>query len=531
MERISVKIRIETPIFTEKKRRVIIAGTGGNRRFSLFQRYILAKITDFNTGELALLLGDFFPDRQFIPQKNTGGDLDILDYIVRENGKWTLDIRAMSRSNKKNLSSLFHEEITLWNEKEARKKYGCADITRFFIDIENDRFYVEFSKLNNAKLADINKDDIPEKFFQVLMYEYQEAKPVWEDWDFTKLVLHKPHNNIYKAFTYYAHWHYTLLGLGLCKLSKEEPDAVQNCGTAKLFSAGEKLVDEILLEQIPKLANMGIERRFWLRRLVQEILESVPTNTLLYAPTEKNVFENQLASAIPGFLRSKKYDFDDELNNDDTYSSKEIRNIKNYMQRIEQYLDDPQDKNEYLNLKETGTYRKRADFLRRLTQKPSIRRHYSESELKIIEGFFNEKSFSLSLFTPLQGKEGDEASYLIDVLDLEEMELEEVVAARLDWAVFFEDVFKTDFDELSLREFIEHIPEHFDRFPLVHKKNSSDLKMTKYSEDMLFPVFCSIIGKPEDKDIKRHFLYLIRKVIKKINTTRAKIAKGANYES
>jgi len=518
MIRTSLKTKAEIPVFTGKNRHAIIAGAGGNRQSPLFQRHILAKITDFNTGVLALLLGDYFPDRQFVPQKNAGGDLDILDYVVRRNGAWTLDIEALSRSKKKHLANLIHDEANLWNEAEAREKYGCADITRFFIDVENDRFFAEFSNLKNAKLADIKKDDIPKKFLQGLSSGNVGYKPVWEDWDFSMLVLHKPHT-IYKAFCYYAHRYYTLMGLGLCKLSEEKPNALQNCGTAELLSAGEKLVDALVLEQIPEMADMGLERRFWLFQLVQEILESVPIGASLYSPTDKNVFVNQLASAIPGFLRSKRYDVDSDKNNN-VFSPKEIRNIKNHMDKIGQYIDNVQDNNEYRSLIESGTLRKKAEFLRRLVQKPSIRGHYSERELGTIEGFFNEKSSLVSLFTPVQGKEADESSYLIDILDIEELGVDEAAAAHLDWIVFFEDIFKIFFDESKLKIFLECIPDHFNNYPL-EEDSAGNIKMSRYSKQMLFSTSCIVTGIKEDKELWTQFLGLIQKAIVNINKARS----------
>jgi len=521
MDRTGLKTRAEIPIYTDKKRRAIIAQAGSRRRFFLFQRCILATFTDFIAGVLTLLLADYFPDRRFIP-KNNAENLDILNYAVKKNGRWTLDIEALSRSNKKYLSSLIHEEVSLWNEKEARKKYGCADVTRFFIDVENDRFYNEFSKLENAKRANIDKDAIPEKFLQELWDKNQESKPVWEDWDFSWLVSHKPHT-IYKAFCYYAHKYYTLLGFGLSKLSEENPDALQNCSAAKLLSAGNKLLDEIVTEQIPEIMNFGIECQIALLELIGEILESVPTGTSLYAPTKKDVFVRQLTSAIPGFLQNKKYGVEggDEVNSD-IYDSKERKNIKNYMDRIGQYIDDDKDNYEYLNLKESGTYRKKAEFIRRLTQKPSIRRHYSERELEIIEGFFNEKSSFISLFTPVQGKEGDESSFLIDHLDIDELGLKEAFVSHIEWAVFFEDVFKIQFDEPKMQIFLKCILDHFEHYPL-EVNSAGNLKMKRYSKQMLFSTFCSVAGITVDKKLWGLFLDLIQQVIDNMNRARSQL--------
>ena len=523
MDRTGLKIQAKSPAFTDKKRRAIIAQAGSRRRFFLFQRCILATITDFNSGELTLLLADYFPDWQFIP-KNNAENLDILNYIVKINGKWTLDIEAMSRSSNKCLSSLIDkDEVSRWNEEEARKKYGCADVTRFFIDVKNDRFYNEFSKLKNAKLANINKDAIREKFLQELLDENQGSKPVWEEWDFSKLVLHEPHT-IYKAFCYYAHKYYTLLGFGLRKLAEEDPGALKKCDADKLLMSGHLFCDRIVEEQLPETTEYSTPFQYKLFDDVQKTLESVPAGSSIYTPTDVDVFITQFRGYIPDLFKNHRDEFG-ELEkknviivdyNKDIFSHKEKKTINNYMDGIWKYVDD---KDKYYELRFFGSYREKIIFLYGRIFSSSFRDYYSKPELEMIEGLYRKQLPSESPDASSGTDEEDDSLHGHErIPDIKNPLTDERFSLR----VFFTDVFKIQFDEPKMQIFLECIPDHFNHHPL-EVNSDGDLKMSRYSKQTLFSTFCSVVGITEDKELWGPFLDLIQQVIDNMNRARSQL--------
>lgn len=525
MVKTGLKIYANSPIFTDKKRRAIIA-QAGSRRFFLFQRCTLADITDFLTGVLTLLLGDFFPDQQFIPDNNAD-NLDILNYIVQENGKWTLDIEAMSRSKEKPIASLIHEEISLWDKEKARKKYGCADIIRFFIDVENERFFAEFTKLKNANLVNIDKDAVREKFLQELLGENQMLKPLWEDWDFSKLVMHKPHT-IYKAFCYYAHRYYTLLGFGLLKLAEEDMSALKKCDTEKLFLAGRLLCDSIVKEQLSDIKESSMDFLYKLFEDVHKTLESVPAGSSIYSPTDVDVFITQFRGYIPDLFKNHRNEFGetDKKNavivdhNKDIYNLKEKKTINNYMDGIWQYVND---KDKYYELRFFGSYRDKIIFLYERIFSSSFRGYYSKPELEMIEGLYRKQLPHESPDAPSGIDEGkDSLSGHEKIVDPKNPLIDE----RFSWKVFFTDVFRNEFNESQMKEFLEYIPDHFNKFPFTYEEGSEVyLEMTTYSENEFYHKYCSFFkpNLPEDDYIKEHFRNLIRNVILNINICREEI--------
>jgi hypothetical protein len=260
----------------------VILGLAGFRRQSLFrQRCIVPTININDRSILVNLLDDAFPGLCF-SEKNNLESLDILNYVCIVDGQYLLDLVKMSRSE--NFGHLFHEDFSKkWDENSARKKYGRANVIRFFIDIDNEKFLSEFFKLKYANLVSIDKDAIPIIFHYGLGLNNDQKKPIWENWDFSKIVKHKS-PTIYKAFERYAHKKYTLLGFGIIKLFKEK--SLKDNNAANLLLAGNKLLDGIIMENIPKLTSLSIERQIAIFELEQEILESVPEGGSKYAPTE-----------------------------------------------------------------------------------------------------------------------------------------------------------------------------------------------------------------------------------------------------
>jgi hypothetical protein len=515
-----MKTLYEPAVFTTKKRRtIIIAQAGSNRRFILNQRCILKSPKDYNAGILALLLRDYFPCMKFIP-KNSSDNLSILNYIIKKNGKWTLDIGAMSKSKEKSFSCLFPENISLWDETKARKKYGRADVIRFFIDAENDRFLFEFSGLKNAALAKIDGNVIIDEFFEKLK-DY-DGKPVWEEWDFSNLVLHAMRHNppsIYEAFDYYGHRNYTLAGFGLRKICEGEQRVDGNYSEAELLQSGNKLLNETLPEHIPGMANFSIDRLTDLFELVQETLESVPTGKTIYAPTEFDVFIKQLKSRIPN-LYKKHPDGD----TGETYTSTERKTINNHMEKMRRYVEDGENLPELRKLGLNGTYREKVNLLHRLIMDPLIRKQYAPRELDTIHGLFLKQRRSVSLDNLLNG-DGDEGVFIGHDIIGDEKYLRP--DNRFAWAVFFRNEFEQEFDEPKLEKFLECLPDHFAQYPF-EVDSDGNLKMSKYSKKMLFSTFCSVAGIAEDSELWKLFLVLIQRVIGNINKG-ADVSRGADY--
>jgi len=493
----------------------VILGLAGYRRQSLYrQRFILPR-TNINWNDLLYLLDDPFPGLLFAPKSNTE-NLDILNYVSEADGQYLVDLVKMSKSE--NFSRLFHEDFpALWDEKAARKQYGKADVIRFFIDIENNKFLHEFSKIENANKADIEKDAIPNMFLDELgYYNIDEKKPVWEEWDFSKIVKHKS-PDIYKAFTRYAHKQYTLLGFGLWKLHKENPTALKNCTATDLLLAGNKLLDAIVREEFPETDNFSIERRIAVFEAEQEILESVPEGANIYKPTEIKVFTSQLKSRIPGLLKIKSLDNPENVNHVETFSQSDRKNIKKYFENLGQYIENMEDFNEYRETQMNGTYREKVMFL--YQQIWLIRKYFSEREIETIYGLTGKLNLPLSFDEPLKNNGAGESFILYDILgDDKAVSSDE----HLSWAVLFTDVFKQEFDDTQMKKILECIPRHFEEYPPKYD-NAGNFNMTYYSKKELYRTFCITAGIEDEQQIWEMFLEMIQEVIENINRARSEL--------
>jgi hypothetical protein len=490
----------------------VILGLTGFRRQYLFRQRCFLPTTHINDRSvLDYLLDDTFPQLCF-SQKNNVESLDILNYVRQAGGQYILDLVKMSRSE--NFTRLFHEDFAKkWDEDTARKKYGRANVIRFFIDIENERFLAEFSKLKNANIVNIGVDSIPNMFLYELGLNNDEKKPVWEEWDFSKIVKHKS-PDIYKAFERYGHKKYTLLGFGLWKLYKENPRILKDRNTADLLLAGNKLLDSIVREEIPKIDSFSIERQIAIFEAEQEILESVPEGGSIYAPTETKTFIKQLKSRIPSLIKSKYLDNPEQVNHVETFNSGERKNIKKYFEKLEQYIVNIEDFNEY---HETRTYREKVMFLYQWIG--IIRKNFSERELEIIYGLIGRLGLPVSFDEPVKNKDNGESFILYDITkDDRNVSADE----RLSGEALFTGVFKQEFDETQMKKFLECIPQHFSEYPPKYDE-AGNFNMVYYSKQQLYKTFCITAGIEEEQEIWEMFLEMIQEVIDNINRIRKEL--------
>jgi len=468
--------------------------------------------TTINWNDLEYLLDDYFPNLIFF-SPNHAGNLDILNYVESTGGKYHLNLDRMSKS--KFFAHLFHEDFAVfWDEATARKKYGRPDVIRFSIDFENGKFLNEFYKLKNAAMVKIGEDDIPNMFLDALgLNNIDEKKPVWEGWDLSKIVKHNS-SGIYKAFGRNAHILYTLLGFGLWKLYKETPKALKDCKAADLLLSGKKVLDSIVTENIPNLADLSVERQIAVLETEQEILESIPKGGSIYAPTEIKVFNKQLKSRIPSLLNLPYHDNTDQVNHVETFNSGERKNIKRYFRKLGQFIGNIEDINEYHETQINGTYREKVMFLYRWIG--IIRENFSERELEIIYGLINNLGLPVSFDEPLKNNEARETFILYDITeDGKYVSFDE----HLSWTVLFTDVFKQEFDETQMKKFLECIPQHFVEYPPGYDK-AGNFSMSYYSKKQLFKTFCITVGIEEEQEMWEMFMEMLQDVIDNINKIR-----------
>lgn len=452
---------------------------------------------DVNADFIVLLLNDYFPGLVFIPKN--AGNITVTNYIVQKNGKWTLDIDAMSKSKDRIFSGLFPDNITSWNEAEARKKYGSADIINFFIDEENDVFSAEFSKSGEAS---VNRGkSIPKYFLDELDYA---GKPVWQDWDFSALVMHRMRRrppNIYEAFGYYAHRRYTLMGFGH-GTSGGDDDA--------LLESGVKMLNDTIRKQIPETSDWGIERLTAFFEIIQETLESVPADGSIYVPTAVDVFINQLKMKMPNLNKNLRYE-------EETYGASDRKTINNQLKKVQKHATDKEILSELHNVQMNGTYREKINLLYNIVFSQNIARHFSQRERDTIHGLFLKQHGRVSLDAVLGGGEDGDFTGHDLVSDDKNISAED----RLAWSSFFRDEFANEINASALEKFIECIPDHFSHYPF-DVDFDGNLSISKYSRKMLFTTFCSSAGITEDNELWKFFLVLLERVVDNINKSRVR---------
>jgi len=489
----------EPAIFTRKKSHVTIT-------WLIHKRFMVKSPSEINAGILVLLLNDFFPSIRFISSGKPGENLSITNYISEKNGKWILDIAAMSRSKEKGFACLFPDSISSWDEAKARNKYGCADVIRFFVDTENDKFLKELNKLKKAGLVHISGESVPGDFFVKLNYN---GKPVWEEWNFSKIVLHKMRHsppNIYEAFGYFGHKYYTLFGFAL--------DSVSNSAKADteafLLKSGTGVMNNAVQSNFPGVEDFNINLQTALFEITQETLESVPLGKSMYAPTELDVFIKQLKGRMPDIYKKSA---DSGQDNADTFTPSDRKTINNHLEKMTGYIADPESALELQRVRLSGTYREKINLLHRLLSKPVVRKQYDPREVSVIHGLFLKQYKPVSLDKPLVDSEDDGAFTGHDLIGDEQfLKPDEYLV----WTSFFKDEFKNEFEEARLEKFLECLPGHFAQFPF-DVNSAGNLTISKYSKKILFTTFCSVAGIAPDNELWKPFLVLIQRAIDTIN--------------
>ncbi|MDR2700828.1 MAG: hypothetical protein LBB72_00190 [Spirochaetaceae bacterium] len=459
----------------------------------------MAPKMDFNAGLLLLLLNDYFPGLVFFT-KNNSGNIGIANYVVQKQGAWTLDIYALSKSKEKIFSSLFPQNISCWDEAEARKRYGCADIIRFFIDTENDAFSAGFSKSGDA--AKGRGKSIPIRFFDELDYS---GKPVWEDWNFSSLVLHKMRRRppcIYEAFCYYARRHYTLMGFGL---------GLEVNADDELLKSGTRLLNDAIREQIPETANFGIDRLTAFFELTHEILESVPAGGSVYNPARLDIFINHLKIQMVNLSKNSCFGEDKK-----TYSASDRKTINNHIEKAEKCSTNTETLSKLRKVKLCGTYREKINLLHRIVFTMPMAKQYSQKERDIIHSIFLKQHKVLSLDKVYSNSENNDAFSGYDLVGDEKYVSAEDHFA---WSSFFRNEFAKELDKDALEKFIECLPNHFSKNPFDINSDGL-LTISKYSRKILFTTFCSTAGIAADNELWGPFLVLLKKVVDNINKSK-----------
>ena len=491
----------------------VILGLTGFRRQSLFrQRCIVPIIIDDNRAIPDNILDYNFP-RLFFSEKDKSESLEILNYVESESGRYILDLVGMCRN--KDFKHLFHEDFTKkWDENAARKKYGRPDVIRFFIDIENERFLGEFNKLKYANLVNIDKDAIPNMFLNELWLNLDEKKPVREELDFSKIVMHKS-PTIYKAFERYAHKMYILMGFGLLKLYIEKRKNIKDCGAAEILLAGNMMLDAVVRKEIPKADSLSFERRIAIYEAEHEILEIFQKVNNKYVPyllTDIQNFVRQFRSRLRSLLKIKSLDNPDRVNHVETFNAGDRKNIKKYFENLGQYIDNMEDFNEY---HEARTYREKLMFF--YQRIGFIRTIFSKRQQEIIWGLINKSGLPVSFDESVKNNENGESFSLYETTkDDKNVPFDE----HLRWATVFTNVFKQEFDETQMKKFLECIPSHFREYPLKYDE-AGNINMVNHSKKQLYKTFCIITGRNEEQKMWRLFKEMIQEVIDEINRIRS----------
>jgi hypothetical protein len=459
----------------------------------------LALKKDVSADVLVLLLNDYFPGLVFIPKNSR--NISITKYVIQEeDGKWILDVKAMSKSKEKIFSNLFPEDISGWNEAEARTRYGCADIIRFFIDMKNDMFSAGFS---NAALG----KSIPDRFFEELDYY---GKPVWEDWDFSALVIHRMRHHppfIYEAFDFYAHRLYTLMGFGL---------GSGNTTDDELIKSGTELMKDTIREQIPETESFRDERRTAFFEMTRKTLESVPTGGSKYTPTEMDVFIKQLKNKVPNLYKdNRSWKETDSADIWSAYGPADRKTINNHIEKAEKHITIGEDMSALQRVKLSGTYREKINLLHRIVCGQQLE-GYLRSERDTIHGLYLKRHWPIFLDS-LLGSNKDNVGFTR--YDPNKDDTYAKIQDHLEWSSFFRNEFEKELDKDSIEIFIKCLPHHFEEFPF-DIDSDGNLSISKYSRKILFTIFCSVAGIAPDNELWKPFLVLMQRVVVNINKCR-----------
>jgi len=517
------------------------------------KRHILKTNERIEDAEkLRQLINDYFPGLRFFDiERRTDKKWDIEKYFYKEQGKWILDITAMSKNE--NYACLFPKDISHWDEGLAKSKYGSADVIRFFIYEQNETFFSKISSLNRTIRFD--KKAVPDKFLDEI--NYYDGTDVWDLWDFFKIVVHNP-PYIHKAFAYYARMQYNLLAFALNDTSYndndphnndidyltdrgknimnkkigekiEEKEHISEMEKLKIkleeLKQGKKKLDELKLEikvleknkleelklkikvQEKKKLEMELEEKHYrFLELEQEILESVPKGDEGNGvPRELEKLIEQLEDRILEINKSNYTERDNRVPERENRFTIKLTN-KPYnesdIKKINKLLA-------IMNKDEKGKMRlwtlyDKVDRLYESLRQPNIGELYTKEEKDSIRKLFHKKYEPVSLDN--NPNDDDSTSNLYNATPDEQYLNPE--NKFIWWLPFFENEFKNELNEKDLKIFLECLPEYYD--PDVN------LQMNIYSKEELFKTFRILTGIPDDKTLRKLFLDMIKNAINNI---------------
>jgi len=468
---------------------------------------------DANT--LSQLLKNYFPGLRFFDIEKSADNLDIRKYFIKEQGKWILDITAMSKNE--NYARLFPKDISHWDEDLARSKYGSVDVIRFFIYEQNETFFSKIPCLSRT----INFEDpekfleVPEKFLEEI--DYYEGTDVLDLWDFFEVVAHKP-PDIHKAFTYYARRQYNLLAFALEYDLYNDNDPL-NSNVDHLIKEVYEFIDKKVKELYPEIRKWSKEKQNRLFEKQQEILENKPEKGT-DVPREWVKFIEQLEDEIIG-IKIRKYD-DYDL----PYTKNDSKTINNLFAKIEPYLNEDE-----LEKIQPEKLCEKVDLLRKHIKE------FSKKEQTSIEKLFLKKK-KLSLDKNLNENEDEKPRNLYNAtsdeqyLNPEDSYNRKSIRKHIRRCLLIE--FKNEFeDELGekIKSFLfDLLPRFFEEYLLVlHYDFNVNSKTNQYRiKKKLCKDFCKLAGIQPYKGIEEQFMVMFKRAIDNFKRN-LKDIEGENY--
>lgn len=376
-------------------------------------------------SSLQELLLDYFPDIRFF-DVNYAEETDILIYAREIGGAWSFDLNGMSQSDE--FRHLFHSDfLKHWNkvnEAKAIKEYGRPDIIRFCIDIENEKYWQEFSALYPGIKFKFDKGVIREHFIKELRKSFNNDLSVWalKDSNFDDFVYEKTADNIFEAFKVKYYGIYTQLNWGVIKLGASDKFTFD-----EYLEAGKKHLDDIVIaninefsederqqqnyfyyktfkEQPEKNDNKKIDelKDNWERDravFAQEILEMVPDGISEYCPKTEDDYVRQLKGQKPFFIKRDHNIFSLPLTKND------MQNLKNYLKYIKGYGGYiPVD---FFN--SAKSTKAKVEFLMDQLPRTSVGKPFSEKQRANIEKWHYKLDYLESIDKPIFNKENKES--------------------------------------------------------------------------------------------------------------------------
>jgi hypothetical protein len=515
--------------------------TGGNhnakirriyykRRF-FGMRHFLKPSKRLPPDELIPRIKYYFPKLVFCNQNNIGKSilpLDIEKYFNQVQGIWTLDVPAMSKNDY--YKHLFPKKEPDWDEEKAISRYGKPDVIKYFVNMENDCFLTEFSKIKN-KPEHFNEkyiSDIPNEFLKDFEYD---NNPYWEDWDFTKVVgeRHSP-TSIYEAFRYYARRYYTLLTLALTDMSFncKDPDNYKfehltKIAEKKLKEYYPELTDKVHKEEelylkinhgkedLTQMSGKLISERYFFVDVLQYALQCKSKKSINeYVPTEPATFIGNFKSSIFNLDRMKRQQinqkkWDPHGLSIDLFNDGEKTKINDLFNKLEIDKNDFEGEKEFSELKFLGKHKGQGNHKRKITllykqiSNQSVRQNYSKAELEDIKKLY----LKLYYCSPtsldevfIDDKNGGGKDTLHNRVESKDPEIEKRIYESLPLRPIFENGLKSLFsNEVNMKSFMVDLYEFLGKdIDIWERYDGKKLKMTKYAKREIWELYCTNEG-------------------------------------